>query len=103
MSKQTHYALLYSAGADTHTNRAYLGYIWCYILLHGLLLPAEKGGLRSADVSDSVCLSISCCIDLLYGPILFDQSESRDCDLLTNQDFLFEFHHGMTDQSEFFI
>ena len=46
------------------------------------VLPAKKRGLRTADVSDSVCLSVCLCVcsffvRLLYGPILIDQSENR--------------------------
>ena len=40
---------------------------------------------------------------LMYGLIWIDQSESRMSYGLTNQSFLFEFHHGLIDQSEFFI
>ena len=42
-----------------------------------LLLPAKKRGLRTWVVSGSVCVCVCCCFDLLYGPILIDQSESR--------------------------
>ena len=53
---------------------------------HGAaLLPAEKGGLRTGDVSESVCLSVCCSFEfqlnftmVMYGPILIDQSESRE-------------------------
>ena len=47
-------------------------------------LPAEKGGLRTVDVSECVCLCVCVSFEfplnftmVMYGPILIDQSESR--------------------------
>ena len=60
------------------------GYL-CVRMQVFVLLPAEKGGLRSSDVSPSVCLSVCVSFDfqlnftmVIYGPILIDQSESRE-------------------------
>ena len=55
-----------------------------------ILLPAEKGGLRRADVRYSVCLSV--CLSVA---VLIDQSESRYG--LTDQS---ESRYSLTDQSE---